>query len=67
MKKLENFTPAEIKSFDMMHKVLTDYNNKVATDEATVMDRPLFGPVEIEQYSLYRELLTYKEVSEDPF
>jgi hypothetical protein len=56
---------AEIAIFEKMDKDLSDYNKKVGNDEEHVLDRPLYSPDQMAEYSRYRELLTAKELEED--
>lgn len=65
MKTLSDYSQSEIALFEKMHKDLSDYNKKVAQGDEHVLERPLYSPDQMAEYSRYMELLTAKELEED--
>ena len=59
MKKLEDFTDAEIKRFNLMHAVLIGYNDSIGTNDELPL--PSYTDEEMAEYSGYRELVITKE------
>lgn len=56
---LAGFSSEEIKKFDKMHKVLTEYNAKLGTNDEIPM--PEYSDDEMAEYSGYREMVITKE------
>lgn len=56
---LAGFTSKEIEKFDEMHKVLTEYNARLGTNDE--MPMPEYSDDEMAEYSGYREMVITKE------
>ena len=65
MKRLEDYTQAEIQHFDEMHRVLTEYNARVQKKRSAILKVPPFTDNEMAMYSGYRELVIAKECEEE--
>lgn len=56
---LDNYTPQEIEIFGQIHKILTEYNARIGTDNE--MPMPKYGDDEMAEYSGYRQMVIAKE------
>ncbi|MBX2943605.1 MAG: hypothetical protein KF860_14805 [Cyclobacteriaceae bacterium] len=59
MRRLEDFSICELSKFDEMHKILTEYNVRLGTDDE--MPMPKYSDDEMAEYSGYREMVITKE------
>jgi hypothetical protein len=59
LKTLKDYTAEQVKKFDEMHQVLTEYNASLGTDHELPL--PPYSRKEMADYSGYRELVIAKE------
>lgn len=62
LRKLEDYTPEEIKKFDDMLRILEEYNKMLGTKDELPL--PHYSDHEMAEFSGYRELIIAKECSQ---